>query len=233
MTARNWSSVIFTIRASLVMPALLTSTVISPSTASRMRRRSSGLVTSATMPSTDGSRSTRSTSWSAARRSATARPMPRAAPVTTAVMGAPCARPASPVRAHFGFEIASRISYLDLAHVRRVHADEFAGHAAAALELGDPVLQVLRIGVGADRDGVGPVALGGQRAHPAQQRVGQHRAGHAVLTEQVRLAEHEDDRLLVASRFLGALEGGGERGLDLGEVLHGRRGEDHASSRSL
>src|SRR3954453_11331407 len=221
MTARNCSSVIFTMRASRVIPALLTSTLISPSTASRIRSRSSGLVTLATMPSTDGSRSTRSTSWSAARRSATARPMPRAAPVTIAVIGAPCARPASPVRAHFGFEIASRISYLDLAHVRRVHADEFAGHAAAALELGDPVLQVLRVGVAADRDGVGLVALGGQRAHPAQQRVGQDRAGDAALPQQVGLREHEHDRLLLACGLLRALEGGGEGGFGLGPVLDG------------
>ena len=71
MTARKSSSVIFTIRASRVMPALLTSTATSPA-ASTIRARSSGLVTSATSPSTDGSRSTRSTSWSAASRSATA-----------------------------------------------------------------------------------------------------------------------------------------------------------------
>src|SRR4051794_26214327 len=153
------------------MPALLTSTVISPSTASRIRCRSSGLVTSATMPSTPGSRSTRRTVCSAASRCATASPIPRAAPVTIAVMGA---------------------SYLDLPDVLGVDPHELAGDAAARFEQRDPVLEVLRIGIGADRDGIRLVALGGERAHAGEQRVGQNRAGRAAPAQQVLLAQHED-----------------------------------------
>src|SRR4051794_27012200 len=160
MTARKSSSLIFTIRASLVMPALLTRTSTPPASRT-IRARSSGLVTSATRMPSPGLRSTRSTSWpSRASRSATAWPIPRAAPVTIALIGAPCAP--APVRADLGLEIASRISYLDLAHVLGVYADQLAADAAAGLQLRDPVLEILGVGVRADGDGVGVVTLGGE-----------------------------------------------------------------------
>ena len=102
MTARNCSSVIFTIRASRVMPALLTSTSTSPRGVDDPRAvLGVGDVGDDARP-TDGSRSTRSTSWSPASRSATARPIPRAAPVTIAAHTwilptcAACTRTSSP-----------------------------------------------------------------------------------------------------------------------------------------
>src|SRR4051794_29574936 len=77
------------------------------------------------------------------------------------------------------------------------------------------------------------MALGGERAHPAQQRVGQDRARRAALTEQVLLGEHEDDRLAVARRGLDAVEGVGQRDLDLVEAVLWQLGEDHEAARSL
>ena len=194
MTARNCSSVIFTIRASLVMPALLTSTLISPSTASRMRCAVLGVGDvgdDAVHATGRGRRAAPRGRRSGGRRRRA--PIPRAAPVTIAR------------------------SYLDLAHVRRVHADEFAGDAAARLELRDPVLQVLRVGVRADRDRVG---AGGPRRRACASRSAARwpgsRPGTPRWPSRSSWREHEDDRLLVARGLLRAPERVGERGLDLG-----------------